>query len=202
MFIVGIAGGTGSGKSTLVKKIKERLPAQSLIIIPQDNYYRDCSHLSPEARKEINFDHPNAIEFELLEQHLSTLKQGQAIEIPTYSFATSCRQAETILIYPNQKLILVEGILIFSNEALLDLFDLKIFIDTPDDIRLSRRIKRDIRERGQTLEDILKQYETSVKPMHDQFILPAKQKADLIIPAHSPNDMGIELVCSYLERFV
>jgi uridine kinase len=181
MFILGIAGGTGSGKSTLVRKISESLSNHDVAVIAQDSYYRDNSHIPPQDRQNINFDHPDSIEFPLLESHILKLRKGETIEQPVYSFLTCTRSKETILIEP-KKIIILEGILIFNYEPLRNLMDLRIFVDADPEDRLKRIINRDIKERGRTIEMVLERYEKTLKLMHLQYIEPTKQFADIILP--------------------
>jgi len=199
MLIIGIAGGTGSGKSTVVRKILERLPAGEVVILPQDSYYRDSGHLPLEERLEINFDHPDSIEFELLVKHLKELKKGKTIDQPIYSYLTCTRAAETI---PNKPchVIIVEGILILSNPELRKMMDLKVFVDADADDRLMRVINRDIIERGRSVNKVMERYECTVKPMHLQFIEPSKRFADLIIPQGGNNHIAIDILSKYIEN--
>jgi uridine kinase len=199
MLIVGIAGGTGSGKTTVVRKIIESLPKGEVAMLSQDSYYRDNSHLPLAERQEINFDHPDALEFELLIEHLKILKDGKAIEEPIYSYLTCTRARETNTINPRH-VVIVEGILIFTNEQLRKLFDIKVFVYADADDRLDRVIKRDILERGRSVDKVLERYQKSVKPMHLQFIEPSMRYADLIIPEGGHNKVGIEVLCSIIEK--
>ena len=199
MLIIGIAGGTGSGKSTVVRKILERLPQGEVVILPQDSYYRDSSHLPMESRLEINFDHPDSIEFELLVKHLKELKKGKTIEQPIYSYLTCTRAVETIPIQPRE-VIIVEGILVLSNPELRKMMDLKVFVDADADDRLIRVINRDIIERGRSVNKVMERYECTVKPMHLQFIEPSKRFADLIIPQGGNNHIAIDILTKYIEN--
>lgn len=199
MLIIGIAGGTGSGKTTVVRKITERLPAGEVAILPQDSYYRDSSHLPLEERLEINFDHPASIEFELLTKHLKELKKGHVIQQPIYSYLTCTRAEETIAVNPC-KVIIVEGILILSNPELRKLMDLKIFVDADADDRLIRVINRDIIERGRSVNKVMERYESTVKPMHLQFIEPTKRFADIIVPQGGNNYIAIDILTKYIEN--
>ncbi|MBP6635359.1 MAG: uridine kinase [Paludibacter sp.] len=199
MLIIGIAGGTGSGKTTVVRKITERLPAGEVAILPQDSYYRDSSHLPLEERLEINFDHPASIEFELLTKHLKELKKGNQIQQPIYSYLTCTRAEETIPVNPC-KVIIVEGILILSNPELRKLMDLKIFVDADADDRLIRVINRDIVERGRSVNKVMERYECTVKPMHLQFIEPTKRFADIIVPQGGNNHIAIDILTKYIEN--
>ena len=199
MLIIGIAGGTGSGKTTVVRKITERLPAGEVAILPQDSYYRDSSHLPLEERLEINFDHPASIEFELLTKHLKELKKGNQIQQPIYSYLTCTRAEETIPVNPC-KVIIVEGILILSNPELRKLMDLKIFVDADADDRLIRVINRDIVERGRSVNKVMERYECTVKPMPLQFIEPTKRFADIIVPQGGNNHIAIDILTKYIEN--
>ena len=190
MFIIGIAGGSGSGKSTIVQKITEGLPRDSIAVMPQDAYYKDLGHLSPEDRKKVNFDHPSSIDFSFLTEHLKVLASGKAVRMPVYSYITCAREKKTVEILP-KKIILVEGILIFANKKLRDRMDLKIFVDADPDERLMRIIRRDTESRGRTMGDVLNHYTKWVKPMHYKFIEPSKQFADIIIPGGGNNRRAI-----------
>ncbi len=198
MLIIGIAGGSGSGKTTVVKKIIRALPNSSVSVISQDSYYFDNGHLSAEERKKINFDHPESIEFELLIQHLDHLKAGQSIQMPIYSYLSCARSPETIPVNPT-KVIIVEGILVLTNAELRKRMDIKIYVDADGDDRLMRIIQRDIEERGRTFLDVLKHYESFVKPMHLQFIDPTKRFADIIIPQGGANQVAIDIVASRIR---
>ncbi|MFN3763369.1 MAG: uridine kinase [Anaerolineae bacterium] len=196
--IIGVAGGTGSGKTTVAMKILERVGAEHVAYIPHDAYYRDLSHLPPEERSRINFDHPDSLETELLVQHLQQLKAGQAVEIPVYDFTTHTRTAQTRRVNP-APVILVEGILVFAEPALRELFDVKLYVDTDADIRLIRRIQRDVRERGRSVESVIQQYLTTVRPMHLEFVEPSKRYADVIIPEGGFNEVAIEMVAARIR---
>lgn len=199
MLIIGIAGGTGSGKTTVVNRIVELLPQGEVVVIPQDSYYRDNSHLPLEQRQEMNFDHPDSIEFELLVEHLRRLKSGELVEQPIYSYLTCTRAKETVPIQPRH-VIIVEGILIFSCEELRKLMDIKVFVDADADDRLSRVIARDIVERGRSVNKVLERYEKTVKPMHLQFIEPTKRYADIIVPQGGNNSVAINILTSIIEK--
>jgi uridine kinase len=199
MLIIGIAGGTGSGKSTVVRKILERLPEGEVAILPQDSYYRDSSHLPLEERLEINFDHPDSIEFELLTKHLKELRKGKTIEQPIYSYLTCTRSVETIPVKPCH-VIIVEGILVLTNAELRKMMDLKVFVDADADDRLIRVINRDIVERGRSVNKVMERYEQTVKPMHVQFIEPTKRFADIIVPQGGNNHIAIEILTNYIEK--
>lgn len=198
MLVIGIAGGSGSGKTTVVNKIIQGLPPDSVSIIPQDAYYWDNGHLSPEEKKQINFDHPDSIEWDLLIHHLDMLIKGHPIEMPVYSYVSCARSKETIPIQP-KRVIIVEGILVLTNEQLRNRFNVKIFVDADADDRLMRIIQRDILERGRSVETVLTHYETFVKPMHLQFIEPSKRYADLIVPQGGENRVAIELLGSRIH---
>ncbi|WP_297804894.1 uridine kinase [uncultured Polaribacter sp.] len=193
MLILGIAGGTGSGKTTVVNQIIKQLPTDEVCVISQDSYYNQTDNLSYEERTKINFDHPRAIDFDLLVKHLKELKLGKTIEQPVYSFVTHNRTTDTILTHP-RKVVIVEGILIFNNESLRDLFDIKIFVHADTDERLVRRVRRDITERGRDIDEVLNRYQDTLKPMHLQFIEPTKNFADIIIPNNKRNTVAIDVV--------
>lgn len=199
MLVIGIAGGTGSGKTTVVNKILERLDEKQVTVIPQDSYYKDNSHLPLEKRQELNFDHPQSIDWELMVEHLLMLKSGAAIEQPMYSYITCTRLPESIHTEPTQ-IIIVEGILIFTDPPLRNCLDMKIFVDADADDRLSRVISRDIVERGRSVNKVLERYEKTVKPMHLQFIEPTKRYADIIIPQGGHNTVAINMLISTIER--
>ena len=197
MYIIGIAGGTGSGKTTVVKKILETLPTDRVALIPQDSYYNDTSHLTPEERRRINFDHPDAFDWKLLTQQIQALRQGQSIEQPTYSYIISNRLPETVHVEPCE-VIIIEGIMTLYDKNLRDQMDLKIFVDAGADERLLRVIVRDIAERGHTLEMLIDNYRNVLKPMHDEFIEPTKQYADIIIPNGGDNGPAVEMMRMYI----
>nr|WP_320118332.1 uridine kinase [uncultured Marinifilum sp.] len=199
MLIIGIAGGTGSGKTTVVRKIIERLPQGEVAVLPQDSYYRDNSHLPLEERQEMNFDHPNSVEFELLVKHLKQLKEGKAINQPIYSYLTCLRSEETIKVEPKE-VVIVEGILALTQCDLRDLMDIKVFVDCDADDRLNRVIKRDIVERGRSVNKVLDRYEKTVKPMHLQFIEPTKRYADIIVPQGGNNIVAIDILTHYIKK--
>lgn len=198
MLVIGIAGGSGSGKTTVVNRIIENLPESSVSIVYQDAYYWDNGHLSPEEKKRINFDHPSSIEWDLLIENLDRLISGEAIEMPIYSYVTCARAKDTVRVDPKQ-VIIVEGILVLTNEKLRDRFNVKVFVDADADDRLIRIINRDILERGRSVDTVLTHYETFVKPMHLQFIEPSKRYADIIIPQGGENDVAIELLSSRIH---
>jgi len=199
MYIIGIAGGTGSGKTTVVNTILKGLPVDEVCVISQDSYYKATDELSLEERNKINFDHPNSIDFELLIEHLKLLKVDRIIDQPVYSFVTHNRTKDVIKTYP-RKVIIVEGILIFNNKELLDLFDIKIFVHAQSDERLIRRIRRDINERGRDIDEVLNRYQSTLKPMHEQFIEPTKNVADIIIPNDRYNTVAIEIIRSVINE--
>ena len=201
MTIIGIAGGTGSGKTTVVRRIAKALPPHCAAVIPLDSYYNDTSALTPEERKQINFDHPDAFDWKLLTDHIRRLKNGEAIEQPTYSYIESNRQKETIHVEP-KPVIIIEGIMTLHYKKLRDMMDLKIFVDTDSDVRLIRNIRRDVVERGRTVDMVLDRYEQVLKPMHDQFIEPTKKFADLIVPWGGDNRTGINILRTYIEGIV
>lgn len=199
MLIIGIAGGTGSGKTTVVHQIMNELPEAEVGIISQDSYYKETNNLSYEERTKINFDHPRAIDFELLVSHLKELKKGNVVEQPVYSFVTHNRTNDTVLTHP-RKVMIVEGILILSNPELRDMFDIKIFVHADSDERLIRRLKRDIAERGRDMDEVLNRYQTTLKPMHEQFIEPTKAFADIIIPNDRYNTVAIDVVRAVINQ--
>ncbi|HAH59999.1 MAG: uridine kinase [Lentimicrobium sp.] len=201
MLIIGIAGGSGCGKSTVVKQIIKKLPKDSVTVIPQDSYYKDNGHLSPEERARINFDHPSSIEFNLLVKHLDMLKAGETIGMPIYSYLTCARAKETIPVHPRE-VVIVEGILIMSNPRVRDRMDIKVFVDAEPDDRLMRIIRRDIEERGRSFVQVLDHYEKFVKPMHLQFIEPSKRYADIIIPQGGANHVAIDILTSRIKMNV
>lgn len=199
MLIIGIAGGTGSGKSTVVRKIIESLPQGEVVLLPQDTYYYDSSHVPVEERQNINFDHPDAFEWDLLSKHVSMLKAGKSIEQPTYSYITCTREPETIHIEPKD-VIIIEGILALCDEKLRDLMDLKVFVDADPDERLIRVIQRDVVERNRTAEAVMQRYTRVLKPMHLQFIEPTKRYADIIIPEGGNNKVAIDILTRYIKE--
>ena len=198
MLIIGIGGGTGSGKTTVVNQIISEFPKEDVQVISQDSYYNDTSHLTYKDRCKINFDHPKSIDFKLLEAHLKDLKQGKSVKQPIYSFKTHNRTGDTTLTEP-KKVIIVEGILILSNPQLRTILDIKIFVHADSDERLIRRIKRDLAERGRDLNEVLDRYQTTLKPMHQQFIEPMKAYADIIIPNNNYNTVAVNVVKSIIN---
>ncbi|MBC8382789.1 MAG: uridine kinase [Candidatus Cloacimonetes bacterium] len=199
--IIGIAGGTGSGKTTLAERIIEELNEPNIFIIKQDAYYKSYSALSFDERKNINFDHPNAFDTVLLMKHLKNLKNDVPIDLPQYDFTTHLRKKETIPISPH-KVIMLEGILIFENKELRDLLDIKIFVDTDADVRILRRIKRDIQERDRTFESVYNQYMKTVRPMHLEFVEPSKKYADIIVPEGGMNIIAIDMIVSKIKQIL
>ena len=199
MLIIGIAGGSGSGKTTVVKAITEKLSEQ-VVVIPQDSYYKDSSHLPMEVRQKVNFDHPDSIDFDLLNEHLHQLRCGHSIEQPVYSYITCSRsRTETVTVYPAD-VIIIEGILIFTCARLREQMDIKIFVDADDDDRLMRVMARDIIERGKTIESLIERYTKTVKPMYLQFIEPSKRYADIIIPQGGHNKVAIDIIAATIEK--
>lgn len=201
MYIIGIAGGTASGKTTVVRKIVESMPKDEVVVIPQDSYYKDSGHIPVEERQFINFDHPDAFDWELLTEQITMLRSGKPIEQPTYSYITCTRQPETIHIEP-RKIIIIEGIMAFVNPELRELMDLKVFVDADADERLIRLIRRDIIERGRTYEKALSRYERNVKAMHNKFIEPTKQYADIIITQGGDNEKAIKALQMAISYFL
>ena len=199
MLIIGIAGGTGCGKTTVVNKIINELPDGEVGVISQDSYYKDTSHLSYDERIKINFDHPRSIDFELLENHLKALKNGNSVDQPVYSFVTHNRTIDTLITHP-RKVVIVEGILIFNSVELRELFDIKIFVHADTDERLIRRLRRDIEERGRDVNEVITRYQTTLKPMHLQFIEPTKTYADIIIPNDRHNTVAIDIVKTVISH--
>ena len=199
--IIGIAGGTGSGKTTVVKKIVEALPPDYVAVVPLDSYYNDTTGLTDEERKAINFDHPDAFDWKLLIKQISDLRNGKAIDQPTYSYILSNRLPETIRVEP-KPVVIVEGIMTLINKRLRDMMDLKIFVDTDSDERLIRNIQRDTIDRGRTVSMVVDRYLKVLKPMHEQFIEPTKRYADLIIPQGGENERGIGILCKYIEGLI
>lgn len=198
MLIIGIAGGTGSGKTTVVNKIIKSLPAGEVAVMPQDSYYKDSSHIPMEERSKINFDEPAAIEWSLLVEHLKALKEGKTVQMPTYSYLTCTRQEETVEVTPSD-VVIVEGILVLTDPILREMLDIKVFVDADPDDRLIRVIARDCIERGRTPEIVINRYQDILKPMHLQYIEPCKRYADLIIPQGGSNTVAINLLTDYIE---
>ncbi len=198
MIVIGIAGGTGSGKTTVVNKIINSFPAGEVAVIPQDSYYKDSSHIPPEERSKINFDEPAAIEWTLLERHLDELKAGHPVEMPTYSYLTCTRQPETVHVEPRE-VVIIEGILVLSQPELRAKMDVKVFVDADADDRLIRVISRDCIQRGRTPQMVIDRYQDVLKPMHEQYIEPSKRFADLILPQGGSNTVAIKLLTDYIE---
>lgn len=198
MIIIGLTGGSGSGKTSLSKELIRRLPAGSSRLISQDNYYHDLSHLSTEERMQVNFDHPDSLDFDLLVEHLQQLKKGLTVEIPTYSFADHNRAEETISVEPADYII-IDGILVFSHKALRQTMDYRVFVDMDEETRLSRRMKRDIEERGRTKEDVLRQFNETVRPMHNLFIEPNKKYADFVMPGIVSDGTGLDMLLAVID---
>lgn len=198
MLIIGIAGGTGSGKTTVVNKIINSFPAGEVAVMPQDSYYKDSSHIAPEERSKINFDEPDAIEWTLLVEHLKQLKEGKTIAMPTYSYLTCTRQEETVEVKPSD-VVIVEGILVLTDPVLREMLDVKVFVDADPDDRLIRVIARDCIERGRTPQIVIDRYQDILKPMHCQHIEPSKRYADLIVPQGGSNTVAINLLTDYIE---
>jgi uridine kinase len=201
MLIIGIAGGSGSGKTTVVKEIINRIPEDSVSVISQDAYYFDNGDLSQEEKQKINFDHPDSIEWDLLNAHLDKLRQGHSVEMPIYSYLTCARAEETVTVKPSN-VIIVEGILILTNAELRKRLDIKVFVDADNDDRLMRIIKRDMMERGRSLDQVLEHYDDFVKPMHLQFIEPTKRYANIIIPQGGKNKVGIDIIAHKIKANV
>ena len=196
--VIGIAGGTGSGKTTVANVILDRLAAGKIAVVPHDAYYKDLSDLPASQRDIINFDHPDSLESDLMVEHVLSLRNGESIELPIYDFTKHERTDQTIRVKP-QPVILVEGILVFAEAAMRGLFDVKIFVDTPPDIRFIRRLQRDIVDRGRTTESVISQYLTTVRPMHLDFVEPSKRHADVIIPEGGLNSVAIDMVVSRIK---
>ncbi len=197
--LIGISGGTGSGKTTVANRILESVSACEVVFIQQDSYYRNIEDLPLDFRQVANFDHPDALDNDLLVRHVRMLKAGEAIELPIYDFKTNTRAMETRLVEP-KPIVIVEGILVFVDARLLEQMDIKVFVDTPDDIRFIRRLRRDIAERGRTLESVIEQYVETVRPMHMQFVEPSKRHADVIIPEGGHNLVSIDLISGKIRE--
>ena len=198
---IGVAGGTGSGKTTVANEIVRRVGRDRIVIVNQDRYYQDLAHLDDHRRSHHNFDHPNAIEEALLEKHIALLKAGEAAPLPVYDFARHVRLAATEWVDP-QPVILVEGILILADQALRELMDIKVFVDADSDVRVIRRLERDVSQRGRTLESVVRQYLKSVRPMHLEFVEPSKRYADIIIPKGGYNDVAVDMLITKIESIV
>ncbi|MBQ7552881.1 MAG: uridine kinase [Bacteroidaceae bacterium] len=199
MLIIGIAGGTGSGKTTVVKKIVEKLGKDEVVLLPLDSYYKDLSDIPLEKRFNMNFDHPNAFDWELLREHIALLKEGKCIEQPTYSYLECNRLPETIHIEPKE-VIIFEGIMSLYDKEIRDMMDLKIFVDADPDVRLIRNVERDVVSRGRTYQNVMERYVRILKPMHEQFIEPTKRYADLIVPQGGKNKMAIKILTMFIEK--
>jgi uridine kinase len=199
--VIGIAGGSGSGKTTVAQEILQRVGPDRIAFLQHDSYYKDLSGLPPTQRAEVNFDHPNSLETELLIEHIATLREGKAVEVPIYDFSTHSRTSRTFTVQP-RRVILVEGILIFTEAALREMFDVKIFVDTDPDLRLIRRLERDIAERGRTAQSVIKQYQSTVRPMHLEFVEPSKRYADVIIPEGGFNTAALDMVVARVDALL
>jgi uridine kinase len=198
MFI-GICGGTGSGKTTIAKAIVDSVGRKNVVLVEQDSYYRNLADMPLDERHQANFDHPDSIDSEMLVNHLIRLKQGLSVEMPLYDFVTHTRSDEIEIINP-KPVVIIEGILIFAEPRVLDLLDVRVFVDTPDDVRLMRRLRRDITERGRTFDRTLEQYERTIRPMHFEFVEPSKRHADIIIPEGSNTGVTVEFLCSMVRE--
>ncbi len=199
--VIGVAGGTGSGKSTLVKRLQEAFRNDDVATICHDYYYKAHPELSYEERTKLNYDHPDAFDTHILVEHIKALKEGKAVECPVYSFVEHNRTDETLAVAPS-KVIIVDGILIFENEQLRNIMDIKVFVDTDADVRLARRILRDVRERGRSMESVISQYTTTVKPMHEQFVEPSKRYADVIIPEGGFNSVAVSMLIQNIRSII
>ena len=199
--VIGIAGGSGSGKTTVAQEILSRVGADRISFLQHDSYYKDLSGLPPGLRSELNFDHPNSLETELLSEHIISLQQGREVEVPIYDFSIHSRTSRTFTVAPH-RVILVEGILIFVDADLRKLFDIKIFVDTDSDIRFIRRLQRDISERGRTTESVIKQYQSTVRPMHLEFVEPSKRYADVIIPEGGFNTAALDMLSARIQALL
>ena len=199
--VIGIAGGSGSGKTTVAQEILQRVGSDRIAFLQHDSYYKDLTGLPPTQRAEVNFDHPNSLETDLLIEHIAALRDGKAVEVPIYDFSTHSRTNKTFTVEP-RRVILVEGILIFTEAALREMFDVKIFVDTDSDIRFIRRLERDISERGRTTASVIKQYQTTVRPMHMEFVEPSKRYADVIIPEGGFNTAALDMVVARVQALL
>jgi uridine kinase len=199
--VIGIAGGSGSGKTTVAQGILQRVGTDRIAFLQHDSYYKDLGGLPPTQRSNINFDHPNSLETELLIQHIASLRDRKAVEVPIYDFSTDSRTGQTFTIQP-RNVIIVEGILIFTEAALREMFDVKIFVDTDSDLRFIRRLERDITERGRSTESVIKQYLSTVRPMHLEFVEPSKRYADIIIPEGGFNSAALDMVVARIEALL
>ena len=199
--VIGVAGGTGSGKSTLVKKLQEAFAEKDVITLSHDYYYKQNNEISLEERRKLNYDHPQSFDTDMMIEHVKALKEGVAIERPVYSFVEHNRLQESVRVIP-AKVLIVEGILIFENKKLRDLMDIKVFVDTDADIRLARRILRDVRERGRSMESVVGQYIATVKPMHEEFVEPSKKYADVIIPEGGFNSVAVAMLIENIKSVI
>ena len=199
--VIGIAGGSGSGKTTVAQEILQRVGPDRIAFLQHDSYYKDLSGLPPTQRAEVNFDHPNSLETDLLIENIACLRDGEAVQVPIYDFSTHSRTGRTFTVQP-RRVILVEGILIFTEAALREMFDVKIFVDTDSDIRFIRRLERDLRERGRTTESVIKQYQSTVRPMHLEFVEPSKRYADVIIPEGGHNTAALDMVVARVDALL
>ena len=199
--VIGIAGGTGSGKTTVVKKIISSFPDDRVIMLPQDAYYKDQGNISLDERKLVNYDHPSAFDNELLKEHIKQLSLGHSVDLPVYSYITYTRQKDSIHIEPGE-IIIVEGMLVLEDPILRDLLDIKIFVDAPADVRFIRRLKRDIMERGRSVDSVIEQYMNVVRPMHMQFVEPSKWYADIIVPEGGQNEVAIDLITTKIRSLL
>jgi uridine kinase len=197
--IIGICGGTGSGKTTIARKIVETVGAEAVILLEQDSYYRNLIDMPLDERHLANFDHPDSIDSDMLVNHIKRLKDGLTVEMPVYDFKTHTRSDEITVLHP-KPVVMVEGILIFAESRIRELLDIRVFVDTPDDIRFIRRLQRDIRERGRTYESVISQYYASVRPMHMEFVEPSKRYADIIVPEGAQTDVSIDLLCGLVRE--
>ena len=197
--IIGICGGTGSGKTTIARSIVDAVGRSNVVLVEQDSYYRNLSDMPLDERHQANFDHPDSIDSDMLVNHLMRLRQGLSVEMPLYDFVTHTRSEDIEVIDP-KPVVIVEGILIFAEPRVLDLLDVRVFVDTPDDVRLMRRLRRDITERGRTFERTLEQYERTIRPMHFEFVEPSKRHADIIIPEGSNTGVTVEFLCSMVRE--
>jgi len=199
--VIGIAGGSGSGKTTVAQEILQRVGPERIAFLQHDSYYKDLSGLPPAQRIEVNFDHPHSLETDLLIHHIASLRDGKAVEVPIYDFSTHSRTSQTFAVQP-RRVILVEGILIFTEATLREMFDVKIFVDTDSDVRFIRRLERDITERKRTTESVIKQYQSTVRPMHMEFVEPSKRYADVIIPEGGYNTAALDMVTARVEALL
>ena len=197
--IIGICGGTGSGKTTIARAILDSVGSTEVVLIEQDSYYRNLADMPLDERHQANFDHPDAIDSDMLVNHIKRLKQGEPVEMPVYDMVTHTRRDITETLKP-KPVVIVEGILIFAEPRVLDLLDVRVFVDTPDDIRLMRRLKRDIIERGRTVERTLEQYERTIRPMHFEFVEPSKRHADVIVPESSQLGISVDMICGLVRE--